>query len=38
MKLPLLYVVMLRYRVAAMVAIFMLLGAAREGRLELGVR
>ena len=38
MKLPLLYVVMLRYRVAAMVAIFMLLGAAHEGRLELGVR
>jgi 1,4-dihydroxy-2-naphthoate polyprenyltransferase len=37
-KLPRLYVVMLRYRVAAMVAIFMLLGAAREGRLELGVR
>ena len=38
MKLPRLYVVMLRYRVAAMVALFMLLGAAREGRLELGVR
>jgi 4-hydroxybenzoate polyprenyltransferase len=37
-KLPRLYVVMLRYRVAAMVAIFMLLGAARAGRLELGVR
>jgi 4-hydroxybenzoate polyprenyltransferase len=37
-KLPRLYVVMLRYRVAAMVAMFMLLGAAREGRLELGLR
>jgi 4-hydroxybenzoate polyprenyltransferase len=37
-KLPRLYVVMLRYRVAAMVALFMLLGAAREGRLELGWR
>jgi 4-hydroxybenzoate polyprenyltransferase len=37
-KLPRLYVLMLRYRVAAMVAIFMLLGAAREGRLELGLR
>jgi 4-hydroxybenzoate polyprenyltransferase len=37
-KLPGLYVVMLRYRVAAMVALFMLLGAAREGRLELGAR
>jgi 4-hydroxybenzoate polyprenyltransferase len=37
-KLPGLYVVMLRYRVAAMVALFMLLGAAREGRLELGPR
>jgi len=37
-KLPRLYVVMLRYRVAAMVAMFMLLGAAREGELELGVR
>jgi len=37
-KLPRLYVVMLRYRVAAMVALFMLLGAAREGRLELGFR
>jgi len=35
-KLPKLYVVMLRYRVAAMVALFMLLGAAREGPLELG--
>jgi 4-hydroxybenzoate polyprenyltransferase len=33
-----LYVVMLRYRIAAMVAMFMLLGAAREGRLELGPR
>ena len=29
---------MLRYRIAAMVALFMLLGAAREGRLELGPR
>jgi 4-hydroxybenzoate polyprenyltransferase len=38
MKLPRLYVVMLRYRVAAMVAMFMLLGAARAGRLELGAR
>jgi 4-hydroxybenzoate polyprenyltransferase len=37
-KLPRLYVVMLRYRVAAMVALFLLLGAAREGRFELGVR
>jgi 4-hydroxybenzoate polyprenyltransferase len=37
-KLPRLYVVMLRYRVAAMVALFMLLGAAGEGRLELGWR
>jgi 4-hydroxybenzoate polyprenyltransferase len=37
-KLPRLYIVMLRYRVAAMVALFMLLGAAREGRLELGWR
>lgn len=36
-KLPLLYVVMLRYRVAAMVALFLLLGAAREGPLELGL-
>jgi 4-hydroxybenzoate polyprenyltransferase len=36
-KLPRLYVVMLRYRVAAMVALFMLLGAAREGRLEFGI-
>jgi 4-hydroxybenzoate polyprenyltransferase len=36
--LPRLYVVMLRYRVAAMVALFMLIGAAREGRLELGPR
>ena len=32
------YLVMLRYRVAAMVAMFMLVGAAREGRLELGLR
>jgi 4-hydroxybenzoate polyprenyltransferase len=37
-NLPRLYVVMLRYRVAAMVALFMLLGAAREGPLELGAR
>lgn len=37
-KLPRLYVVMLRYRVAAMVALFMLLGAAGEGPLELGLR
>src|SRR5205823_9839649 len=37
-KLPRLYVVMLRYRIAAMVAMFMLLGAAREARLELGPR
>ena len=37
-KLPRLYVVMLRYRVALMVALFMLLGAAREDRPELGVR
>jgi len=37
-KLPRLYVVMLRYRIAAMVAMFMLLGAAREGRIELGLR
>jgi len=37
-KLPRLYVVMVRYRVAAMVALFLLLGAAREGRFELGVR
>ena len=37
-RLPRLYVVLLRYRVAAMVAMFMLLGAAGEGRLELGVR
>ena len=37
-KLPRLYIVMLRYRVAAMVALFMLLGAAGEGRLELGWR
>jgi 4-hydroxybenzoate polyprenyltransferase len=36
-KLPLLYVVMLRYRVAAMIALFLLLGAAREGPLELGL-
>ena len=36
MRLPRLYVVMLRYRVASMVALFMLLGSAREGALELG--
>ena len=36
--LPRLYVVMLRYRIAAMVVLFMLLGAAREGPLELGPR
>ena len=36
-KLPLLYVVMLRYRVAAMIVLFLLLGAAREGPLELGL-
>jgi 4-hydroxybenzoate polyprenyltransferase len=37
-RLPRLYVVMLRYRVAAMVALFLLLGAAREGELRLGAR
>lgn len=37
-KLPRLYVVMLRYRVAAMVVLFLLLGAAREGALHLGPR
>ena len=37
-KLPSLYVVMLRYRVAAMIALFLLLGAAQEGPLELGWR
>jgi 4-hydroxybenzoate polyprenyltransferase len=37
-KIPRLYVAMLRYRVATMVALFMLIGAAREGRLELGAR
>jgi 4-hydroxybenzoate polyprenyltransferase len=36
-KLPWLYVVMLRYRVAAMIALFLLLGAAREGPLDLGL-
>jgi 1,4-dihydroxy-2-naphthoate polyprenyltransferase len=36
-KLPRLYVVMLRYRVAAMIALFLLLGAAREGPLDLGL-
>ena len=38
MRLPRLYVVMLRYRVAVMVALFLLLGAAREGELRLGWR
>jgi len=37
-KLPTLYVVMLRYRVAAMIALFLLLGAAHEGPLALGWR
>jgi len=37
-KLPRLYVVMLRYRVAAMVVLFLLLGAAGEGELRLGWR
>jgi 4-hydroxybenzoate polyprenyltransferase len=37
-KLPRLYMVMLRYRIAAMVALFMFLGAARERRFELGPR
>ena len=37
-RLPRLYLVMLRYRVAAMVALFMLLGAAREGPFEPGPR
>jgi 4-hydroxybenzoate polyprenyltransferase len=37
-RLPRLYVALLRYRVAAMVAMFMLLGAAREGPLQLGWR
>jgi hypothetical protein len=37
-KLPRLYVVMLRYRVALMVALFLLLGAAREGEPQLGLR
>ena len=37
-KLPRLYVVMLRYRVAAMVAVFLLLGAAGEGELHFGAR
>src|SRR5205085_3604438 len=36
-KLPRLYVAMLRYRVAAMIALFLLLGAAREGPLDLGL-
>src|SRR4029078_9286821 len=35
--LPRLYVVMLRYRVAAMIALFLLLGAAREGPLDIGL-
>ena len=33
-RLPRLYVVMLRYRIATMVAMFMLVGAAREGTLR----
>jgi 4-hydroxybenzoate polyprenyltransferase len=37
-RLPRLYVQMLRYRVAAMVGMFMLLGAVRAGPLELGLR
>jgi len=37
-KLPRLYVVMLRYRIAAMVVMFMLLGAAGEGRVVIGAR
>ena len=37
-RLPRLYVALLRYRVAAMVLMFMLLGAAREGPLHLGWR
>jgi 4-hydroxybenzoate polyprenyltransferase len=37
-KLPRLYFTMLRYRVAAMVALFMLLGASREGPVEFGLR
>jgi 4-hydroxybenzoate polyprenyltransferase len=37
-RLPRLYVTMLRYRVAAMVGMFMLLGAVRAGPLELGLR
>jgi 1,4-dihydroxy-2-naphthoate octaprenyltransferase len=36
-QLPSLYVVMLRYRVAAMIVLFLLLGAAREGPLVLGL-
>jgi 4-hydroxybenzoate polyprenyltransferase len=36
-KLPRLYLVMLRYRVAVMVALFLLLGAAGEGEPRLGV-
>jgi 1,4-dihydroxy-2-naphthoate octaprenyltransferase len=36
-KLPRLYVVMLRYRVAAMIALFLLVGAASEGPLDLGL-
>jgi 4-hydroxybenzoate polyprenyltransferase len=35
-KLPRLYLTLLRYRVAAMVILFMLLGAAYDGALELG--
>lgn len=37
-RLPGLYVALLRYRVAAMVGMFTLLGAAREGRLDLNGR
>jgi 1,4-dihydroxy-2-naphthoate octaprenyltransferase len=37
-RLPRLYVVMLRYRVAAMVVMFMLLGAAGEGPVRFGAR
>jgi 4-hydroxybenzoate polyprenyltransferase len=37
-RIPRLYASLLRYRVAAMVAMFMLLGAAREGPLQLGWR
>ena len=37
-KLPRLYLVMLRYRVAMMVALFLLLGAAGQGEPQLGLR